>query len=364
MKVLFISANLNSKQNGGSICSKRNYDSFVSILGKENVLVYNLIPFSLSGSFFQILKQIFTTIIRIFTLSTGGFNSASTNEIMLILRQQNPDVLFIDSSLGGKFIRKLKKNSVFNRIEVISFFHNIEFSFIWQEFILGKFWYFPRLVTSYVNENLTCTYSDRIISLTNRDNRLCQKYYSRKVDKIIPISITDRYNFNKDIKVSKKSCLFIGSNFYANIHGIKWFIKNVLPHIDITLNVAGKNLDKNKLNSEKVNVYSNIDNLEELYQRSNIVIVPLFKGGGMKVKVAEALMYGKTIFGTPEAFEGYDLDFNMVGGICNNSYDFIKKITLYLEEDPHHFNKYSRSAFLNKYSFDITLNHFRELLNV
>ena len=38
------------------------------------------------------------------------------------------------------------------------------------------------------------------------------------------------------------------------------------------------------------------------------VIMPIFMGGGMKVKTAEALMNGKTIFGSKEAFEGYDLE--------------------------------------------------------
>ena len=44
-------------------------------------------------------------------------------------------------------------------------------------------------------------------------------------------------------------------------------------------------------------------------------------GSGMKVKTCEALMYGKNILGTDEAFEGYELDTARVGGRCNNAED-------------------------------------------
>lgn len=38
------------------------------------------------------------------------------------------------------------------------------------------------------------------------------------------------------------------------------------------------------------------------------MVMPIFSGSGMKVKTAEALMYGKFLIGTKEAFEGYEID--------------------------------------------------------
>jgi len=37
------------------------------------------------------------------------------------------------------------------------------------------------------------------------------------------------------------------------------------------------------------------------------VILPIISGSGMKTKTAEALMYGKSIIGIKEAFEGYKM---------------------------------------------------------
>lgn len=42
----------------------------------------------------------------------------------------------------------------------------------------------------------------------------------------------------------------------------------------------------------------------------------------MKTKTAEALMYGKTIIGTKEAFEGYVLDEKAMK-LCSNAQEFI-----------------------------------------
>lgn len=55
--------------------------------------------------------------------------------------------------------------------------------------------------------------------------------------------------------------------------------------------------------------------MAEYIYNADFLIAPIFEGSGMKLKTAEALMYGKTVFGTTEAFEGYDVDYEQVGGL-------------------------------------------------
>ena len=54
-----------------------------------------------------------------------------------------------------------------------------------------------------------------------------------------------------------------------------------------------------------------------------VVIAPIFDGSGMKTKVAEALMYGKRIIGTREAFSGYEDIAEEVGWVCNTKEEFV-----------------------------------------
>ena len=66
----------------------------------------------------------------------------------------------------------------------------------------------------------------------------------------------------------------------------------------------------------------------------------------MKTKIAEALMYGKTIVGTKEAFEGYIKD-NRAMIECNTDEEFIFSLNTINNVG---FNNISREIFINNYS--------------
>ena len=94
----------------------------------------------------------------------------------------------------------------------------------------------------------------------------------------------------------------------SNKKGIIWFAKNVAPFIDIDIYVIGSGFEKIKKEveiSKNVKVIGKVESLDEWYKEASFVIAPIFSGSGMKTKVAEALMYGKMVVGTKEAFSGY-----------------------------------------------------------
>ena len=166
------------------------------------------------------------------------------------------------------------------------------------------------------------------------------------------------------------SFLFVGSSgLKPNLIGIEFFIKKVLKYIDIDLYIIGKGMEKYKEKFEKIDkkikVIGTVDEMEPYYLNVDAVIAPIFSGGGMKVKTAEALSYGKTIFGTTEAFEGYEVDYDKIGGLCNTADEFVKKINNYLkwwnENNRPKFNEYSKNIFKEKYSYESSLKKFKNL---
>ena len=48
-----------------------------------------------------------------------------------------------------------------------------------------------------------------------------------------------------------------------------------------------------------------VDSLSEYYSYADMVIAPLTDGGGMKIKTAEAISYGKIFLGSSESLYGY-----------------------------------------------------------
>ncbi len=81
----------------------------------------------------------------------------------------------------------------------------------------------------------------------------------------------------------------------------------------------------------------------------------------MKVKTCESLMYGKNIIGTNEAFEGYNVDYERIGGRCNTAEEFIACLKGFEQNPRPRFNAYSRQVYLEKYSYSAIENLFKKL---
>ena len=75
--------------------------------------------------------------------------------------------------------------------------------------------------------------------------------------------------------------------------------------------------------TKKIEIHGFVEDLYTFYAKADCVIAPIFEGSGMKTKTTEALMWGKFIIGTKEAFCGFDIT-DDIGVCCENSEDFIK----------------------------------------
>lgn len=364
MKILFVSYFNGQLDSGGGMCSNRNLKSLQTIYGEENVLLYSINRTPIKENESKLLWNSKNIFVDIFEFGFGGLNSFHKNEIIDIINRLNITTVFIDSSLFGILSKKIKTQ--FPTISIVTFFHNVEYQFFIQEVVKKKKYLLSyRILLAYFSEKLACKYSNKIISLNQRDKNELRSLYKRKSDMVIPISIENSYNKNpSDVSDDVKIALFVGSYFFPNVQGIKWFLENVMPKTNIRLIVVGKDMDKlkNEISREidNLEIYSSVPNLTEYYEKADFVILPIFSGGGMKVKTAEALMFGKFLVGTKEAFVGYEIN-NNVGICCDEEEEMVKTITNL--NIPFKYNEASKQLFLEKYSFDSTIDKFRIILN-
>ncbi|KAF2510786.1 glycosyltransferase family 4 protein [Flavobacterium zhairuonense] len=364
MKILFISYFNGQLDSGGGMCSNRNLKSLKTIYGKENVLLYSISRTPKKKNESKLLWNLKNISVDIFEFGFGGLNTFHKKEIVDIINKLKIATVFIDSSLFGILSKKIKVQ--FPTINVVTFFHNVEYKFFLQEILKKKnYFLFYRILLAYFSEKMACKYSNKIISLNQRDKNELMSLYKRKPDMIIPISMENSYNKTpSDITNDVKIALFVGSYFFPNVQGIKWFLENVMPKTNIRLIVVGKDMDKlkNEISQEidNLEIYSSVPNLTEYYEKADFVVLPIFSGGGMKVKTAEALMFGKFLVGTTEAFVGYEIS-NKVGICCDEEEEMVKIITNL--DNSFKYNEPSKELFLEKYSFDSTINKFRIVLN-
>jgi glycosyltransferase involved in cell wall biosynthesis len=190
----------------------------------------------------------------------------------------------------------------------------------------------------------------------------------RIADVLIPVAFKDKYHkdsYPQEETSERPLCLFLGAYFPPNNDGIIWFVKNVLPYVNIQMTVVGKGMSKLKAEEpalKDIEVISDAPDLLPYFEEADIMVLPIFKGSGMKVKTCESLMYGKNIIATDEAFVGYDVDYNKVGGKCNTAEEFIACIKDFEQNPRPRFNGYSRQMYLEKYSEEAVVEKFKEVL--
>lgn len=102
-------------------------------------------------------------------------------------------------------------------------------------------------------------------------------------------------------------------SYYPNAEAAKWFADSVFPLIVQKVPAAkyyivGKDpldyLVELSKHNDNIIVTGTVDSVLDYYKLANVVVVPLAHGGGVKVKVLEALGHGKILVSTSKGIEG------------------------------------------------------------
>ncbi|MDU4961130.1 MAG: glycosyltransferase family 4 protein [Sporomusaceae bacterium] len=114
---------------------------------------------------------------------------------------------------------------------------------------------------------------------------------------------------------SSRYIVFPGSlSFYPNYQGIMWFLKEVFAlytkkHPDIVLKITGNVSDSVRA---EISQFDNVEltgfltksQLDSLLVNCMFVVIPIFRGAGVKIKLIESMSYGLPIITTPRGAQG------------------------------------------------------------
>ncbi|MFC6645822.1 glycosyltransferase family 4 protein [Granulicella cerasi] len=108
-------------------------------------------------------------------------------------------------------------------------------------------------------------------------------------------------------------CFFVGGNILPNVTGLQFFLAEVWPRVrasvpDATIEIAGSvcGAELAEFHQPGVMLLGRVDTLNELYDRAALCVVPLLVGSGIKIKLLEALSYGKAIVSTSVGVQGLE----------------------------------------------------------
>lgn len=102
--------------------------------------------------------------------------------------------------------------------------------------------------------------------------------------------------------------LFVGTATYPPYErGLAWFIGKVLPLVrercNATLDVVGAPPPR-PLRAAGVEYRGRVASVAEWYERAHAIVVPVFEGSGTRLKIVEAMAYGRPVVSTALGSEG------------------------------------------------------------
>lgn len=355
-KILIVSRDITQKVDGGTLVSKRN-ERLLQSIGFE------------TSRFIVPIPSLPTRMRNILFRQSYGSTKALFKSFQDKIKGPF-DYIFFDGSIYGGYLKYASQMGH----KTICFYHNVESEYYRQKAEQTGSWA-DKLMIPYIryNEHLSTRYSDGRIALNIRDSKLLSSRYGKGADIVIPTSLRCRdiksmYRSKSSENNVTKYLLFVGSNFFANYEGLNRFIHEIAPKISWKVKVVG-NINEAFRNAkgipENIEFVGRVDSLDNYYINASAVIAPIFSGSGLKTKTVEAISYGKTIIGFPEAFEG--IEFEDYPGSCisvTSDSDFINKINE-LDTDQL-YNETSEKLFSEKLSDEAqqdSLSSFFKLLD-
>lgn len=339
MKLVYLAKETKKENNGSSQVMSRNLSCLAEIAGDSNVVVYKMPVTN--------LKNVASSLAH---GGSYGVESKYEREFVGLCKKESPDIVFIDNSYFGSICRKLSKAG----IPTVCFAHNFEASLAWQEMkSRNPLVSVPKMLLMFLNERRTARYADYLICLSERDSSGYRKAFGRRADMILPITFPSNGIINgiSEKPAGRHTYLFVGSDFFPNVKGMVWFIRNVAPFVDADFRIVGSCCKNPEISAlplpGNVKLVGYVDDLGPEYKGASGVIAPIFMGSGMKTKTVEAISYGKSIFGTTEAFIGIKCEYEKIGGLCNDSQEFIDALNAH---DGTMTNDYTVRLYYREYS--------------
>lgn len=152
--------------------------------------------------------------------------------------------------------------------------------------------------------------ADVVVVLTERDREAMLPYSRSTPVEVIPLGVEMPAHSLDPAGLEPPSVLFVG-NFHhpPNVEAAVRLVRSIFPRVrerfpKAELHLVGEAAPE--LAGPGVVVSGRVPTVEPWLDRAAVVAAPLASGGGMRVKVLEALAAGKAVVASPLAAEGLD----------------------------------------------------------
>ena len=377
MKILIIChKNIFNPLDGGSLASKKifsdlkkNYNTKVICLtNQKNKSNEENITFQINKtfSFNKLIKSFFSNKSY---QAERFFSKNICNKIIDIINKNQYEYILFEGVFPAVYLEEIKKKC---NCKTIIRTHNIEHE-IWQGLQHNTRNIYKKFIYLFIKkqikkwEDYICMKSDFICCISKNDIQYFTKTLKKDI-KLLPVSFTVK----KRQKNTEFSIFHLGSmDWKPNIEGINWFIDKVWSKFtekkfSIDCYLAGKNMPDNikKKKTRQLIIEGTVENATKYMHNKSVMIVPVFSGSGIRIKILEGMALGIPIISTSKGAKGiaYKNGENIL--IADDELSFYNSI-IKLYSDPILFKKISnggKELIKNKFSSEIVIEKWNNLI--
>jgi len=243
---------------------------------------------------------------------------AFAQKLISVLKEDTYDIVQLEMLYMASYLDVIHK---YSKAKVILRAHNIEHK-IWQRVADNCPNPFKRIYLNHLYRALkrfeigVLDKVDGVVAITPVDARNLDKLSHSTNIISVPFGINLDTLHENPVQPEEASLFHIGSmNWFPNEQSIKWLITEVWPQVskrlpEIELHLAGRYMPDwlQKLNIPRIIVDGEVPDVWEYMQRYSIMVVPLFSGSGIRIKIVEAMAAGKAIITTAIGAEGINYE--------------------------------------------------------
>ncbi len=233
-----------------------------------------------------------------------------------IISEKHFDVIHCDHSAMMPIALYLKRKY---SIPIALRLHNIEWT-IWDRYASvlpnwhPKKWFINSQSNKLKRDEIKYySIADVCFAITEEDKKRAQAM-TTKANVCIATAGVNLNEWKPDKEINKSEhTLVLATNYdwVHNVDGVIWFIENVFPIVKkeypaAKLQLIGKNPPERlkEYNGNGVVVLGFVPSVKEFLSSANVYIAPLFVGGGIRIKILEAMAMQLPVVATPVSAEG------------------------------------------------------------
>jgi len=287
--------------------------------------------------------NLFSALINLFTTRSyfveRFYSKQYEADLIRILSAGKFDIIQLEHLYMCLYLNTIRK---FSRARVILRPQNVE-NQVWKSILKNKISPLKKLYLRIATTRLLkfeiemANQVDGIIAISPDDADTFRTYAPGIPCVEVPIgfdfSRISAYNMNRQFDDFPVFYHLGSMDWFPNIEGITWFIKEVIPYIkaeypDFIFRIAGKKMGEWFIKQQDRNLIVDqwVEESWAYHEDKAVMIVPLLSGGGLRAKIIEGMALGKTIISTSTGAAGipYTDQENIL--IANKKEDFAVQI--------------------------------------